>query len=205
MTRVVAYIDGFNLYFGLKSKGWRRLYWLDVARLADEYLRTGQQLAAVHYFTSRIRDNGRNAEDRQRQARYIDALSERGVVVHEGHYLAKTRTCRACSKSWTDYEEKMTDVNIATQLLSDGFEDAFDVAFLISGDSDLTTPLTRMRQKFPAKRFVVLFPPDRHSQQLKGAANAYISIAEAKLKASQLPDPVVRANGYSLCRPAEWK
>ena len=26
--RVIAYIDGFNLYFGLKAKGWRQFYWL---------------------------------------------------------------------------------------------------------------------------------------------------------------------------------
>lgn len=26
-ARVIAYIDGFNLYFGLKSKGWKRYYW----------------------------------------------------------------------------------------------------------------------------------------------------------------------------------
>jgi len=24
MNRVIAYIDGFNLYFGMKEKGWRR-------------------------------------------------------------------------------------------------------------------------------------------------------------------------------------
>ena len=31
MTRRVAvYVDGFNLYYGLRSKGWRRYYWLDL-------------------------------------------------------------------------------------------------------------------------------------------------------------------------------
>ena len=36
MERVNAYIDGFNLYFGLKSKGWRRYYWLDLRALVIE-------------------------------------------------------------------------------------------------------------------------------------------------------------------------
>ena len=31
--RVAAYVDGFNLYYGLKSKGWRRFYWLDIRAL----------------------------------------------------------------------------------------------------------------------------------------------------------------------------
>lgn len=27
MNRVISDIDGFNLYFGLKEKSWRRYYW----------------------------------------------------------------------------------------------------------------------------------------------------------------------------------
>ena len=34
MSRVVAYVDGFNLYFGLRSKGWKKYYWLDLCALA---------------------------------------------------------------------------------------------------------------------------------------------------------------------------
>ena len=42
MTRRVAvYVDGFNLYYGLRSKGWRRYYWLDLHRLSEQSLRTG--------------------------------------------------------------------------------------------------------------------------------------------------------------------
>ena len=28
--RVIVYIDGFNLYFGLRSKGWKKYYWLNL-------------------------------------------------------------------------------------------------------------------------------------------------------------------------------
>ena len=34
MSRVILYVDGFNLYFGLRSKGWRKYYWLDLVHLA---------------------------------------------------------------------------------------------------------------------------------------------------------------------------
>jgi len=59
MTRVCVYVDGFNLYFGLKSKGWRRHYWLDLATLSSALLKPSQQLKTVHYFTSRIRTTGK--------------------------------------------------------------------------------------------------------------------------------------------------
>jgi uncharacterized LabA/DUF88 family protein len=205
VARVIAYIDGFNLYFGLKSKGWKRYYWLDLPALAGKFLRSGQTLEKTHYFTSRIRDNGRNTADTKRQSTYIDALRARGTEVHEGHYLEKQRQCRQCKSSWVDYEEKMTDVNIAVQLLSDAFDDAFDTAFLISGDSDLTTPVARIRARFPQKQIVVLLPPDRHSKQLQKAASGFLSISEAKLRSSQLPDPVTTSAGFALHRPGGWK
>ena len=52
--RVIAYIDGFNLYFGLKAMGWRRYYWLDLFKLSRNLLKTNQELVAVKYFTARI-------------------------------------------------------------------------------------------------------------------------------------------------------
>lgn len=55
MTRIIAYLDGFNLYYGLRSKGWPRLYWLDVYHSAENPLKLGQRLSEAHYFTSLIR------------------------------------------------------------------------------------------------------------------------------------------------------
>ena len=39
------------------------------------------------------------------------------VLLHYGHYLAKTRQCPRCRVKWETFEEKMTDVNIAVELL----------------------------------------------------------------------------------------
>jgi len=205
VERVVAYVDGFNLYFGLKHSGFKRYYWLDAAALAASLLKPGQQLVASHYFTARIRDNGHNVADRKRQNDYLEALTLQGVQCQFGHYLEKTRECRKCHASWPDYEEKMTDVNIAIQLLLDAFDDAFDVALLISGDSDLTTPIHRVRQCFPARRVIVAFPPRRYSSELKRCASGYLSIGEDKLRANQLPDSIVKPDGFILQRPATWR
>ena len=45
--RVMVYVDGFNLYYGLRTKGWRRFYWLDMQALSENLLRRGQRLAGV--------------------------------------------------------------------------------------------------------------------------------------------------------------
>ncbi len=205
MQRVIAYIDGFNLYFGLRQSGWRKYYWLDLPALLTNLLKADQSLAATHYFTARIKANGHNAADAKRQSDYIEALATRpNLTTHFGQYLQKTRQCKSCGATWPDYEEKMTDVNIAVQLLADAFDDSFDTAIIVSGDSDLTTPIQRVRERFPGKRIVVAFPPNRHSEQLKKTAHAYLTVGEDKLKRSQLPDPVLSASGYPLQRPAHW-
>lgn len=54
IQRVSVYVDGFNLYYGLKSKGWRHYYWLDLRRLSEKLLRPGQRLVMVRYFTARV-------------------------------------------------------------------------------------------------------------------------------------------------------
>ena len=200
------YVDGFNLYFGLRSKGWRKYYWLDLCALATALLKPGQTLEAVHYFTSRMRGKDRNAGTIQRQGIYLEALATRPrLKTHFGHYLEKPKRCHTCGARWIDYEEKMTDVNIAVQLLSDAVDDQFDTAILVSGDSDLTAPLKRLRAQFPGKRLIIAFPPGRHSFELRKAADATFTIGEANLRRSQLPPQVLREDSFLLERPLQWR
>ena len=99
----------------------------------------------------------------------------------------------------------MTDVNLAIQLLTDAFDDAFDVAIIISGDSDLTTPIRRVRERYPAKRLIVAFPPKRNSAELQRAAHGYMRIGKDKLRGSQLSETITKPDGHVLSRPATWK
>lgn len=205
MQRVATYVDGFNLYFGLKHARFKRYYWLDLEALSMSLLRPGQQLVAVHYFTARIRDDGHNAADRKRQSDYLEALETRNVRIQYGHFLEKPGYCRACHATWTRYEEKMSDVNLAVQLQADAFDDVFDTALIVSGDSDMTTPIRRIRSRFPSKRLIVAFPPARHAAELKRAAHGYTHIGEDKLRTSQLPSTITKPDGHVLSRPRSWK
>ncbi len=100
--RVIVYVDGFNLYYGLKSRGWPRYYWLDVQRLAENLLRSNQALALVRYFTARISVRPGSLDKAKRQTIYLEALETRKKLrMHYGHYLAKKRHCRTCGAEWT--------------------------------------------------------------------------------------------------------
>lgn len=212
---MIAYIDGFNVYFGLRDSGLQRCYWLDMQALARELLRGDQQLVETKYFTARIA--GGKAGDPPGKARHLDAKRKRqsdflevlgtlqGLRIYEGHYLGKDVQCRQCGSSWRTHEEKMTDVQIATEMLTDAFQDAFDVALVVSGDSDLVPPIRAVRRLFRAKRVVVAFPPGRSSVQLKKAANASLTVKLEQLERSQFPDQVRKPDGYVFRRPSTWR
>jgi len=188
LERVVCYVDGFNLYFGLRDKGLRRYYWLDVRRLAESILRPNQALV------------------RKRQSDFLEALETLAdFSIYEGHYLPKSVRCRNCGASWRSHEEKMTDVNIATELLMDAFHDRFDTALIVSGDSDLVPPIQAVLRDFPDKRVVAAFPQGRISEQLKQTASAWFTIGRKKYKDSQFPDEVKKPDGCALHRPIQWQ
>lgn len=63
-------------------------------------------------------------------------------------------------------EEKVSDVNIATQLLCDGFDGRFDCAVLISNDADLTMPISFVRDKL--RRQVAIVNPSRRLSNALG-------------------------------------
>lgn len=201
--RVCVYIDGFNLYFGLRSIGWSKYYWLDVVALSRRLLKRNQVLAEVRYFTARI---NRPPEKVRRQAVYLDALAAAtGCDMQFGRYRSDERLCKACGAGWPVDSEKKTDVNIAVAMLLDAADDRFDTAILISGDSDLVNAVHGVQQRFAPKRVWMAFPPHRFQTELEEAALGRVRIREWMLAESQLPPVVVTKSGARLHRPAEWE
>ena len=206
IQRVIVYVDGFNLYFGLKSKGWRRYLWLDLQRLALGLLKAGQSLVAVKYFTSNVLPEPSDPDKPRRQRTYLEALQTLPTLsIYRGYFLPKTRTCDRCGQVTRSYEEKMTDVNLAIELLSDAQENAFDTAIVISGDSDFAGPVAAVKKRFPIKSVVVAFPPGRVSKYLQTIATAHKFIGRDALRDSQFPENVAKPDGYVLTRPPSWR
>ena len=203
--RVAVYVDGLNLYYGLKSRGWRRYCWLDLRQLAERLLRPGQQLAMVRYFTARFEPQAGDPDQHTRQDTYLQALETLpNLTIRYGHHQPTTGVCRRCGMTWRTFEEKMTDVNIAVALLHDAMRDAFDTAIVISADSDLTGPLEAVLQTYPGKRVVVAFPPNRNSERLRRQATAAFTLGRKIISDSQLPPQIVKPDGYAISKPSRW-
>lgn len=99
----------------------------------------------------------------------------------------------------------MTDVNISVELMADAFQNQFDVALLISADSDLVGPVEMVRRFFDSKRIIAVFPPGRSSFALKRAANAVTYLGRSTLLQSVFPNTVTKPDGTVLRRPAKWR
>lgn len=203
MTRVAVYIDGFNLYFGLKAKYGRKYLWLDLQALSTSLLRTGQALEQATYFTARVRNQ---PESKQRQDDYLDTLHQHCplVTVVDGRFQEKSCWCRRCKATWISYEEKETDVNIAVALVEDAVQDRYDTALVLSADSDLCPGIRAVKRLCPQKRIVAAFPPGRHSAELRRTADGFLSIGVDKIRQAQLPPAATTSSGITLYRPEHW-
>ena len=204
--RVIAYVDGFNLYYGLREQGWRRFYWLNIRRLMEGLLKPNQQLISTKYFTSLVSPTPSDPDKNRRQVAYLDALRTiPDFRIIYGHYLHNTQRCRKCGATWVVPDEKMMDVNIATELMVDAFQDSLDTALVVSADSDLSGPIEAVHRFFPGKRVIVFFPPGRSSKRLMQVAHGFFKIRRNTLAQSQFPDHVNTPAGIVIRRPSNWR
>jgi len=213
-NRAIVYIDGFNLFHGMREADLRHCYWLDVRRMAESLVPSPYRLVKTKYFTSRVRPipgvSGWRAKKREksrvRQAKYLDALGTLDAVeIEYGSFLPKKSECFNCQQLISSAEEKMTDVNIATAMLEDAFLGRCEMAVVVSGDSDLVPPIRAVRRNFPDRQVVVAFPPKRaKSNELKQAATRYVKIWEDTLRRCQMPQIVIHSNGTEFHCPERW-
>lgn len=201
--RLMVYVDGFNLYYGMHEEFGRSTLWLDLVALAKSF-RPKQQLVAVKYFTAPVLDN---PDGQGRQAYYIEALKSLysgKFIPIMGRYQKKTITCFKCKREHTHYEEKETDVNIAVTLVADAALRKMDAAILVSGDSDLVPAVNAVRSLDGRLFIACAFPPNRVSKHLRTLMPASLNVDRKRLKRLQLPDSFA-ASGQTFERPKYWR
>ena len=202
------YVDGFNLYYGcVKGTPYK---WLNIAELSRLSLPSHYQIHRIRYFTALVKSRPSDPYQDVRQQTFIRALQtlpdfsthygeflQSEVRMHLVHPPAKGPTTALVVKT----EEKGSDVNLATYLLMDAYERDFDVAVVISDDSDLAEPIRIVRSKL--RHNVTILSPRGKSRTLSMAATKFWQIAVANLAASQFPPTLTDANGV-ITKPATW-
>lgn len=204
--KVIVYVDGFNFYYGLRSeRRWKQYYWLDIVGFFERFMKPGQELVAVKYFSARPTNNpGKNT----RQYAFFQANKENPKFqLILGNYIPKDITCFNCGNVIHSHEEKETDARIVTQIVADAYEKNCDIAIVVSADSDMI-PAVEIAKGI-GQRVFVYFPPNHYSNNLALLANGNpINLAryESRFRQSLLPDTVhLKAQDFDLSIPAKWK
>lgn len=197
-SRVISFIDGFNLYHAISGLRRPELKWLDLLKLSQAFVRPlSEQLVSVFYFSAYADHVSVSVQQAQRA--YIKALELRGALPILGQFKMKDKRCPACYHKWVGYEEKETDVNLASFLIDLAYQNAFDRAIVISNDSDLTPAIRMVRKRFPQKRITTIAPPNYyHSNELIKASSDKARIRQDHLEQSLLPTQIRDASGLIL-------
>jgi hypothetical protein len=100
-------------------------------------------------------------------------------------------------------EEKGSDVNLASHLLLDAFQENFEAAAVLSNDSDLVEPI-RIATQILKKPVGLLSPVPNATAGLRGVSSFVRHIRESDLRAAQFPDEIALHGGSVLSRPTLW-
>jgi uncharacterized LabA/DUF88 family protein len=206
--RTYVYVDAFNLYYGcLRGSPYR---WLDLVALCKVML-PRNEIVAIKYFTARVVARPSDPQQASRQQVYLRALATLpSVEIIYGHYLRHTVRMPLAKPAlggprYVDVlrtEEKGSDVNLATHMVSDAYENRFDVAAVITNDSDLLAPVALVTDRL--SRVVGVLNPQRHPAfVLTKAASFFKQIRPAALSASQFPLELSDTSG-TFTKPSAW-
>ena len=223
--RAIFYIDGFDFYdLALKAKP--QYKWLNPKALADGIVHDDTTVACVKYFSARVSEEISKSAHKNHN-RYLRALMtisaidiilgkfvvrEKSVTLtpEEQHSLNRIKVIASIA------EEKRTDVNLASHLIYDACNDNFDIAYVITNDTDFVEPI-KMVKEVIGKPIVIVAPrsliidekknkfgtsvPD---SKLKNAASETYFINDSLLGDSQFPDEIHQKNGKIIRKPQDW-
>ena len=205
-----VYIDGFNLYYrALKDTPFR---WLDLRKLAEN-LFPQDTIHAIRYFTARLDTRPSNPGQAQRQLIYLRALYTLPALdVHYGVFrsgvkrrpLAEPVPGLPTHVLVKESEEKGSDVNLATRLLTDGFKGEYEQAVVVSNDADFAGAMRSVRDDLDLR--VTLVNPDARNtspMDLAKAATYGKRLWKSHLRISQFPDSLADPVGV-ITKPANW-
>jgi len=144
MKRVVLFIDGNNFYFGLK-----KLYGESKELSNFNFKKFGEVLAGdrdllrVFYYNASL-DFSDNQEKYWKQQRFFEKIKNTEKVKL---ILCRLQKRKIKGTSKFQYVIKGDDIHLAVDMVKGAYENAFDVAILVSGDGDFIRAVDVVQEK----------------------------------------------------------
>lgn len=225
--QTIVYVDGFNFYH-LRLQRQRQYRWLNLKAMADQLLKPPHVVTQVNYYTARV-SSKIDAQAPAKQQAYLAALATvPEIQTHYGRFLFGEKwaflmqppAAKPPTYIWNlpgprmvqvaKVEEKGSDVNLAAHLVRDAYLNRFDVALVLSNDTDLVEPVRIVTQEVGKQVGLIAPCRQRHggppipSPSLRAVGSFVLYVDDHHLAAAQFPDPVMRAKGNPVIKPAGW-
>jgi hypothetical protein len=213
--KTFLYIDGFNLYYSALRD--TPLRWLNPLALAAAAF-PRNQIVTIKFFTAKVTALPHDPHQPNRQSTYWRALRTLpNLEIIEGDFRTRKVRAKVVSPPPNTIEiykteEKGSDVNLGAHLLMDGFLNRYEAAIVVTGDSDLVTPI-QMACRELKKPVGVLNPqrlsgpdcrPERKSAGLQKSAAFYKNgVTWNQLSKAQFPNPLSDKHG-TFSKPSTW-
>lgn len=223
-NRVRVYIDWFNFYHNLREKfpNKKNYQWLNYRKLIENELKENEKIDEVFLFTAYYSDD-RRSERYIRHNTLIQALTSSGVKVILGKFIKNSKTLytkqiddvrptdmdsivkeKVDEIDYVIKEEKKTDVNLAIKIVQDAYEDNFDIAYVITGDTDIVPAVELVKRNFWSKIIINARIDNSLGRDIQKACDDFRTITSEKIKKSLLPDRINFRKGRYIEKPKEW-
>ena len=207
--KTIIYVDGFNLYYGaVRGTAYK---WLNVQKLC-QLLLPKNQIVKIKYFTALVTARPNDVDQPNRQQIYLRALRTiPNLDIILGHFLEHEIMMPVANSipggqkyvKVIKTEEKGSDVNIAAHIINDGYKGNYEVAVILSNDSDLVEPIKIVRQELKLPVIVLNPIPAHPSHELQKFATFMKPIRKKVLSASQFPIKMKDRTG-NFHKPPTW-
>jgi uncharacterized LabA/DUF88 family protein len=237
---VYVYIDGFNLYYRSLKNASYPAKWLNLKKMTTQLFPDLKlEIKKIKYFTADVSGKVSRTAPKD-QANYLKALKtlkeieiikgrfsvhinnahlSNPIEFYPKHFKLKCTEHNNCNDKPSSvkilkYEEKGSDVNLGCHLVKDAFTDKFDLAIVITADTDLLEPIKMVIEN---EKDIKLVSPKEPSTKSKKAAKqihtSFLSLLgrdnivetnQRIIETSQFDNEILCSNGSIIIKPLEW-
>lgn len=212
-NRVVAYIDGFNVYHAIANNLPEKYKWLNYRKFVENFLWPDDILQDIFFFTAPPRWD---KERLMRHNNYLDILKKwLWIKIISWNYTSVERKFHADKMpvispkdaivsprrfSYGTYEEKQTDVNLALAIFEGWILDLYDKALIFSGDSDIAPAIHRVKKHKKDKHFTCVLPYLWRARVMMATCDTYVKTDILTLESSLLEENI-NVHGRIITNP----
>lgn len=167
--RVAVFIDGLNAMFRLRESGWEEFF--DVGYLAQRLTR-GRELVGVFFFRAAPQSPPLDRAQYWSEVRHLQRV---GTQLWKSHARLVRYGYMVCRNG--RWQEKQVDVWLASEMITQASANAYDIAILMTADTDLVPAVDHVRVAHNKGVELVVFPrSNTNVTQLVRAANSTTTV-----------------------------